>query len=84
MAHWPFVLVTRNFQLILFQSQGSYSKISWHKVLPDQNIGACLAPVEGYQQMGQHPAVGSQLKEPLYPYFFVPVHHICHNILLSI
>jgi hypothetical protein len=44
-------------------------------------MGAHLASVEGHQQISQHPAVGPQLKEPLYPYFFVPVHHIHHNIL---
>jgi hypothetical protein len=76
MAHWPFVLVARNFQLIFYLSQAVYSKLSWHKVLPDENIRACLASVEGHRQMGQPPAVGPQLKEPLYPYFFVPVHHI--------
>jgi hypothetical protein len=74
MAHWPFVLVARNFQLILCQSQRDYFKLSWHKVLYDQNVGACLVSVEGYQQMGQLPAVGLQLKETLYPYLFVPVH----------
>jgi hypothetical protein len=84
MAHWPFVLVARNFQLILCQSQGGYSKLSWHKVLPDRNIGVSLASVEEHQQMCQPPVVGPQLKEPLYPYFFVPVHHIHHNILLPI
>jgi hypothetical protein len=77
MAHWPFALVVRNFQLILCQSQGGYSKLSWHKVLPDQNA-------EGHWQMGQHPAVGPQLKAPLHLYFFVPVYHIHHNNLLSI
>jgi hypothetical protein len=84
MAHWPFVLVAKNFHLILYLSQGGYAKLSWHKVLPDQNIGACLASVEGHQQMGQPPVVGPQLKAPMYPYFFVLVHHIHHNILLSI
>jgi hypothetical protein len=54
MAHCPFVLVARNFPLILCQSQGGYSKLSWHKVLVDQNIGACLVSGEGHWQMG-HP-----------------------------
>jgi hypothetical protein len=83
-AHWPFVLVARYFQLILYMSQGGYSKLSWHKVLPDQNIGACHSSGERHRQMGQPPAVCPQLKEPLYPYFFMPFHHIHYNILLSI
>jgi hypothetical protein len=83
MAHWPFVFVARHFQLIFYQSQGGYSKLSWHKVLPDQNIGVSLVSVEGHWLMGQPPAVGTQLKEPLHPYSFVPVHHIHHNILPS-
>jgi hypothetical protein len=83
MAHWPFVLVAKNFQLILCQSQGVYAKLSWNKVLTDQNIGACLVSGEGHWQMGHPPEVGPQLKEPLCPYFFVPVHHIHHNILPS-
>jgi hypothetical protein len=33
--------------------------------------------------MGQTLTVGPQLKEHLYPYFFVPVYHIHHNIFLS-
>jgi hypothetical protein len=84
MVHWLFVLVAKHFQLILCQSQGGYSKLSWHAVLPDQNIGECLASEEGHQQMGQPPAVGPQFKAPLHPYFFVPIHHIHHNIFLSI
>jgi hypothetical protein len=32
-----------------------------------------LASVEGRQQMGQAPAVGPQLNEPLNPYFFETV-----------
>jgi hypothetical protein len=36
----------------LYWFQGDYSKLSWHKVLPDQNIGVSPASVEGHWQMG--------------------------------